>query len=219
MKYLWVSLVVAVGLTTAAFLIKDDAPVVTSNSPNLLDEPRHPINDEMLAKAESIVGSQISDHPILDENGASTSLMTLAENRPVLLITTKDDCPCTIESQPYFTELAKSYGSNVAFIGLMDTAPPTAKQYRIDFSIPYSMVTVEEGSIFQSLQLKQSVYVTLIDAKGVVLSQWPGYSAAMLVELDAALAAVSGLEKSGLDVEMAPEKMTSGCYFEDAIRN
>lgn len=219
MRFLWISLIIALGVTIGAFLIRDEAPTVTSDSPNLLDEPRHPIDEDMLAKAESVVGLQISDHELIDENGGASSIFTLAADRPVLIIATKDGCPCTIESQPYFTELAKSYGEAVAFIGLTDTATDVAKQYRIDFNIPYDIVTVTEGSIFHTLQIKQSVYVTLLDSQGKVLAQWPGYSADMLMQLDEALAEASGIEVSQLDVEMAPSKMTSGCYYEDAIRN
>lgn len=219
MKYLWIALIFAVGITVAAFVIKDDGPQIQSDSPNLLDEPRHPIDEEMLSRSESLVGSIIEDYSLIDEDGNGTSLFGIADERPLLIITTKDECPCSIESQPYFTQLAEAYGDEVAFIAVFDTPPPTIKQYRIDFRIPYTMTTVESGDFFNALKLKQSVYVTLVDSGRRILAQWPGYSAEMLQELDLALSQVSGTELSAIDVTMAPERMTSGCYFEDAIRD
>ena len=55
---------------------------------------------------------------------------------------------------------------------------------------------------------------TTVGPDGVVVEQWPGYDKAMLKELDERIANLANCPPVVLDSAMAPDKMSSGCYFD-----
>ena len=67
--------------------------------------------------------------------------------------------------------------------------------------------------VFKAYKANQSTYTTLVGKGGQILKQWPGYSRAMLVELDEMLAKETGRPAARIDTTMAPEKMNSGWAF------
>lgn len=186
---------------------------VKSNSYNMKEVPRHPVTDAMASTAKAQKGKPAPEFKLPDSEGAEKTLADIRGGKPGVLVMTKDGCPCSIESQPFFNKIAEHYQERVAFLGIIDADSQAGKKYKTDFSVPYPMLSNTEIEVFKQYQAKQSVYIFLISADGTLEHVWPGYSRSMLEEMNAKLAAASDMAPAPLDLQMAPEEMTSGCYF------
>lgn len=187
---------------------------VTSNAVNIQEAPRHPVTEEMAERAKNLAESVASDFELPTSDGGTFHLLTELAEKPVLVLMTKDGCPCSIEAQPFFTQLAAHYGDAVTFIGVMDGDKVVADKYQTGFSLPYQMAFTEDKDFFRSYKSKQSVFTYMINQDGTLHKVWPGYSRASLVELNDMLAEMTGLDHAEFEnFDMAPTEMTSGCYF------
>ena len=184
-----------------------------SQSPNLLDEPRHPVSEPMWQKSRAVAKKPAPNFTLKTPDGKTLTLFEECKKGPVILVFTKDGCPCSMEAQPFFNQLARGYGDKAVFLGVIDGPSHVASKYHDDFKVPYRMLLAENGDIFKSFDATQSVYTTLVSPDGKVVKQWPGYCRAMLVELDEEIAKIVGGKSVQLDTTMAPEKMNSGCAF------
>ncbi|MBS1713646.1 MAG: redoxin domain-containing protein [Armatimonadetes bacterium] len=187
-----------------------------SNTTNLLDEPRHPVTGPMLRDAKAQIGQTAPAFSLPDPEGRTVALQGLTKIGPVVLVFTKDGCPCSIESQPFFNRLAEGYSGKVAFLGIIDGPAHVASKYRDDFKVPYPMLLAGDGAVYKAFRASRSVYTTLIGPEGKVLRQWPGYSKDMLKDLNFELARYTGIKPIDIDLSMAPEKPSSGCSFDEA---
>jgi peroxiredoxin len=165
----------------------------------------------MASESEGLKGEPASEIDLPDETGRRTRLSGLVRSTPVVIVFTKDGCPCSIESQPFFNALAQVYQGRIQFLGVIDAGPRVAAKYRDDLSVPYPMLCAEDERVFRAFKSERSVYVTLVSRQQRVLRQWPGYSRSMLAELNAELARLAGTTPVSMDLSMAPEAMTSGC--------
>lgn len=187
---------------------------VSSASANLLKEPRHPVSPLMSQRSSSLQGKSAR---ILTLDGAASNTINVGEllgNGPVILVFTKDGCPCSIEAQPYFNALAKAYKGTASFVGVIDSNRHEAVRYMIDFDLAYDLACATDRTIFDAFDAKRSVYVTLLGKDGRIVRQWPGYSKTMLEELSETIAAEAKVEVQTIDVSKAPLEMNSGCPFE-----
>ncbi len=198
--------------TLMAVMARSAMPL--ANSKNLLYEPRHPVTDPMWRKSRALTGKLAPMFELGSSDGSLVRLSDSCKNGPVVLIFTKDGCPCSIEAQQFFNQLAKGFEGRATFLGIIDADQQVADKYQHDFSVPYAMLLAGDGAVFKSFDAGQSVYTTLIGSDGTVIKQWPGYSKDSLMELDDALARASMSEPVKLDLTMAPIKMSSGCKFE-----
>lgn len=168
---------------------------------------------EMEVNAESFVGKKGPEFSLVDSEGIETTADSLIGGQPSVLVMTKDGCPCSIESQPYWTSMSLYYGPTVKFLGIIDVDSKGGKKFKTDFMVPYPILSSTDDKVFRAFGAKQSVYVYLFDRDGVIQKVWPGYSRAMLTELNKLLSEMTGKESEPTDYKMVPEKMTSGCFF------
>lgn len=187
-----------------------------SNATNLLDEPRHPVTGPMWQEAKAQVGQRAPHFALPDADGQVVALSDLTPRTPVVLVFTKDGCPCSIEAQPFFNTLAAGYKGKATFLGVIDGPRHVASKFRDDFKVPYAMLLAGDGAVYRAFRADRSVYTTLIGTDGKVLRQWPGYSKDMLRELNFEIARFSGMQPIHIDLSMAPDKPSSGCAFDAA---
>lgn len=212
---------VAVGILCAAIVgagvwIQSKKPAfsgVKVSTYNIKDVPRHPVTKQMEVEAASFIGNPLPRFTLPDTIGHSVDSGLLTKGFPSVIVMTKDGCPCSIEAQPFFTSMAKHYASAVKFVGLFDADSQAAAKFKNDFTVPYPILASETDTVFREFGAKQSVYTYLADREGKVVRVWPGYNKEMLNELNGLLSDLSGKESATLDMDMAPEKMTSGCFF------
>lgn len=206
-------LVVAAGaLMVARPHLQKSFEGVSTSSTNLLDAPRHPVSDDMHEDAKGMTGSKAPTMTLDSTADKPVELGKTYESGPVVVVMTKDGCPCNIEAQTFFNKLAESYEGKATFLGILDGDIPTAKAYRTDFGVPYEILVSMDEKTFHRFGAEQSVYTYLID-KGTIVSVWPGYSRGSLHQLNSALSDLTGVPPAVLDLSIAPEEMTSGCYF------
>lgn len=202
---------IAILLLAAAVWMQLQTPRPVSNSVNLLDEPRHPVSEAMARTSEALASGSAATATLRDGEGRLVELASFWESSPAVIVFTKDRCPCSMESQTYFSQLAKSFQSRARFVAVMDAEPAAVSKYADDFRLPYPALSAKDDSVFQAFDAERSVYVTLVEKGGLIAKQWPGYSRSMLRELDQRLTVLCGGRSSGLDFEGAPEKASSGC--------
>ncbi len=207
---------VCIALVGSAVYLQTQKPAfsgVKSNSVNIQEIPRHPVTKDMISKAEDLAGNRVPSFELPDTDGKMVQSTELIGKKPTVLVMTKDGCPCSIESQGFWTNLAMYYGNSVQFFGIIDVKPEEGRKFRTDFSVPYPILSSVDETVFRNFGAKQSVYTYVFDAEGVVKKVWPGYNLASLKELNQMLSEMTGKESLATDWEMAPEKMTSGCFF------
>lgn len=212
-KFLWITVPAGLLIAGAGLYLLTIPPPVSSNRVNLLTGPRHPVTVPMAQASDGLAGSRAADFTLPDEKGRDVRLDDVLQERPVLLVFTKDECPCSMEAQPFFNDLAKAYEGKVVFIGVMDSPPIVADKFVSDFRVPYRMLSASDDQVFRAYGSKQSAYVTLIGKDGVIVKQWPGYSRAMLADLNERLATVAETLAAPVDLSRAPEVLNSGCPF------
>ncbi|MDI9635091.1 redoxin domain-containing protein [Kamptonema cortianum] len=186
---------------------------VKVSSYNMADVPRHPITEEMMSRAEARLGDQVPDLTLPSTDGKDVVLRELSEKGPLVIVMTKDGCPCSIESQPYFSQVAAAYAKDVTFLGIIEGDFRTARKYQGDFNVPYEFAYVDSQDVFKQFGAKQSVYTYLVGKGGQIRQIWPGYSRHSLTELNAKIANELGKTPVIIDFSSATEEMTSGCFF------
>ncbi|QYK52430.1 MAG: redoxin domain-containing protein [Fimbriimonadaceae bacterium] len=187
---------------------------VRSNTTNIQQTPRHPVTQQMEVDAQSFVGNQVPDFELKDsESKPKKHSDLIGKGKPSVLVMTKDGCPCSIESQRNWTELANHYGDAVQFLAIMDAEPVATKKFKTDFSVPYPILSSPDDKVFRAFGAKQSVYVYLMDGSGKVTAVWPGYNKEMVTALNMQLSASTGKDPWKDEMMMVPDEMTSGCYF------
>lgn len=192
------------------------APAIESNVPNLLNEPRHPVTLKMEQDAKSVVGEPAPEIALNDQDGKPYRLSEQVKDAPVMVVMVKDGCPCSMEAQPFFNQLAKAYPA-VRFVAVTDSTKYNASKFKDDFAVPYPLLTEPGMHTFEAFQSPRSVYVTLIGKGGTVRHLWPGYSQSILNEIGEALAHETGTPVAKLDLHEAPERPSSGCKFGEPV--
>lgn len=206
MKALLAVLALAAVVAGAKLFASSGPPPVQSNMPNMATGPRHPVDGKMRELSRSLEGRPAADFTLPRFGGQPVRLSSLWKDRPVVLVFTKDRCPCSLEAQPHFSALARAHSATARFVGVMDDSPAAAGKFAEDLSAPYPMLSAPGPAVFAAYAAERSVYVTLVGKGGKIVRQWPGYSKSMLKELDSMLG-----EPSAGDFEGAPEEATSGC--------
>ncbi|MCW5937290.1 MAG: redoxin domain-containing protein [Fimbriimonadaceae bacterium] len=192
---------------------------IVSEAPNLLDQVRHPVTEPMLARTEAIKGLECPEIILQDSFGKPLNLADQYKNGPLVLVFTKVGCPCSMEAQPFFNELAKKFGEGARFVGVIDGAPHDAARYREDLNVTYPMALAGGGAMFKLFDVKRSVYVSLVGRDGKVVKQWPGYNKEMLQDLNKSVAKQAGRDAIVQNVSEAPDELSSGCAFDAATPN
>lgn len=207
----WGAAVLALALAGCDGAVADAK--ATGSMPNFSGVPRHPVTEEMERDSTGLVGKAAPMFVLPDQKSQDVSLEKMLAKSEVFLVATKDGCPCSIESQPFFNAIAEAYPDGVQFVGLLDAARPVSTLYAGSMSLPYPLAADADKANLKAIGAPQSAYVFHIGQDGVIKRVWPGYSQDMLAELNEAAAQSAGAEPKQLDFDMAPQEMTSGCYF------
>jgi peroxiredoxin len=149
------------------------------------------------------------------------------ERRPLVLVFIKDGCPCSVEMEPFFHRLARTYADTAYFAGVIDADVPKARRYADANTTPYPILADPEQQIIGSVGAENGVYVALLvvpDAPLAALgatvqnastidSLWPGCSAEMFTQMSRRIAAAAGIAERPMDVCGLPSAPVTGCAF------
>ncbi|MBX3120302.1 MAG: redoxin domain-containing protein [Fimbriimonadaceae bacterium] len=180
--------------------------------------PRHPVTEKMVKVSEEYTRKAAPDFKLKDVAGVEYSLDSLTKSGPTVLIAVLEGCPCTTDSQPLFNAMAKKFDGKANFVGLFTQGPARIDQWTKDHSVKFPILVDEDGKVCKAYGLENSVYTVLLRSDKTIEKIWPGYSQAMLMELDSKLSELTGFAGTPFDAAYAPVKYSSGCniYFGEA---
>lgn len=217
MKAIHVTLPLGILLAVAggALMVAAKSPSLSTEW-RLTEQPRHPVTPEMWKQADAAKGFPAPAFEATDTEGQQQSLASLTQKGPLFLYFALTDCPCTIEAQPHYERLSKLYRGKVSFLAVTNADVQGAKSWKSEFSVPYPVVSSPDLALMKLYGVNRSVYALLIGKDGKIIRMWPGYSAAMLQEVNSEMEEATGSGPVRFDTGMAPKIMTSGCEFPKA---
>lgn len=214
MKIRIIAIAASLALVSAGALLAYMAqtPVVV-NEPIVDAEPRHPVTPEMTAAASSKAKRSAPGYAGEDAYGKPYSVGSPAADRPQFIYFIKDGCPCSIEVQPLFNDLAKRYQGQIDFVGIIDRDTKDARRYHTDMLMHGQIVADPKLEIIKAWDIERSAYSALVTRDGRIEKMWPGYSIEILKEMNRKFAAITGAEEKPFDTKYIPRDETSGCSF------
>ncbi len=175
---------------------------------------RHEATPDMIRQA-----GERSDRPAppfsgIDGQGGRHDSQTLFGRRPVVLVFIKNGCPCSVSAQPFFDKIAKAFGTDADFLGVIDGTSETAKAWREKYRVGIPILADPGFRIISDYGAESSVYVVLVGKDGKMARVWPGHSREMLRELVRLLESGTGRKVGEIDFDDAPRDLMAGCPFD-----
>lgn len=174
---------------------------------------RHPVTKEMEIAAENLKRTPAPKFVLSDQNGDLISSDLLKSGKPTLLLFIKDGCPCSIESQPFFNDLAAKFGGDVHFLGIIDGSAKASQNFADANTVPFSILVDPSKSLMKAFKIEASSSFAVIDGKGMTVTVSPGYNKASLRQANFLLGTLSKTGPREFDDADVPEKITAGCAF------
>lgn len=214
----WMPVVAAVlGMATAGLWAWDrsrprpvEGPPIVSGS---LDPLKHRVDAEMEEASREHDGGRVPSIRLEASGGEMVDLSTVGRERPAVVMFIKEECPCSMIAERYFARLYEAYGSDVAFLGIIDGSRGTAERWVEQQGTPFPVVHDPELRAMREMGATNSAFVAVVRRGGEVEKLWPGFSRGMLEEVSSRLAALAGAEPREIDTTGAPGELYTGCPF------
>jgi len=181
--------------------------------------PKHPVTDPMREDAEAMARKPAPDFEIPDLDGKLWTRESAQAGKPTLIYFILDGCPCSTDAEPLIQSLRKTHEGRINFVGVIDSAPEKAKKWVKDHNTQNLVLISRDAAVMKAYESPRSVYSALVDTKGRIIKQWPGYSKRILTEMNEEMARASGVPTPKFDTAYAPVEDSSGCSFEMGIGN
>lgn len=189
-------------------------PFPSDAPPIVVEDQKHTATAAMRAKAAALEEQPAPLFRTEADDGHTYSLSDLAQKGPLALVFIKDGCPCSVAAGPFYGHLAEGYGSRVRFFGIIDGDIEVARRWAGANHVPFPILCDPGLRIVREYKAENSAYFAIIAPGGAIERYWPGYSAPMLIEANALLARLSGVEPRPIDLTDAPDDFYTGCPFE-----
>lgn len=175
---------------------------------------KHYVTLPQLAESGAMKAARPAVRVVNCADGEQREWAALLGGRPALVVFIKQGCPCSVEFEPYFQNLVNRYRDRVSFVGVFDGVPREAREYAAANRVGYPIVADEKLDLVRAFKVKNGGYVGLIGRDGAVETLWPGFSASMMGELNAAVARAAGVATSMVETRGLPAALTTGCPYE-----
>lgn len=187
------------GLVTGLLLAAAGTALVVA----YLRPPRigHPVTPFMRSDAEG-------------EEGKPVTRLPLPAGRPAVVVFILPGCPCSEAFDPLVDRLCAAHADRVEVVGVVAGDAGAAEVWAREHRSRYRVVPDVDCAIAREFGAKRSAYTALV-IDGKIARLWPGYSAKMLRELNALLAAAAKTPEPPIVVDGAPEALTSGCLLNE----
>ena len=196
------------------FAAKQPEPMPKSDEWRLVPtQPRHPVTAAMWKQAHTAQGMLAPDFTVIDTDGTQRSLDDLTKSGPLFIYFVLDGCPCSLEAEPHYEDLAMQFHGAVSFLAVTNSDEQSATKWKREFAVPFPVVAQPQLELMNKFAVQRAVYCLLIGKDKKIISMWPGYSASMLQAVNKEMANATGLPVKPFDSKLAPEIMTSGCAF------
>jgi peroxiredoxin len=176
-------------------------------------QPRHPVTNEMATSVLKLNRKVGRFFKLPDTTGTPVPIGGQGP-KPQFLFFVKKGCPCSFEAEPIIQDLYRHFGGKVEFIAVTDAGFADAKLWKSDLKVPYPVVSNPKLEVMESYEAPGSVYSTLLDANGLIVKRWAGYSQDYLREMNEEMSRLLGEKVMPFDAKYAPKAKTSGCAFD-----
>lgn len=173
----------------------------------------HPVTNAMQAAAGTMAGARATTQEAPGTDGRPHSPASDSRDRPLVIYFIQDGCPCSEAADPYFRRVQAAYGTRASFLGVIDGDEAAARDWSARHQTPFPILADPEGTLIAACKAERSAYVMLVAPGGAVEALWPGYSSAMLADVGARLAQLTGQAEVPFDTQGAPKELVSGCSF------
>jgi peroxiredoxin len=177
-------------------------------------QPKYPVSQETLQETSKSEKAAVRDTKLIFADSQTLQLSQLAKKGPIVCISIKEGCPCSMRAQPLFNNLHEIHNGKASFIGLIDSNANTTMEYIQDTKANFPIVTDPKKELINQLAFKRATYIVLINQKMQIEKAWPGYSQSVLKELNAELCRLTHQKPKSFDTQYAPKRLVSGCSFE-----
>ena len=202
------------GLLWVQAKARSEMPYSTSTD-IVTNQPRHLVTAKMSAETDAKLGKLEPTIIAPDVNGKPVTIGSHDAERPQFVYFVLDGCPCSFDAEPLFHDLYKQFKGVVDFVSVTNGDLAKAKLWNSELSVPYALVPDPKEEIIHEYGAKAAVYSVLIAKDGHVAKMWPGYSKALLKEMNALMAKLSGVSERPFDTKYAPNVKATGCAFSD----
>ena len=208
-----VSLTFSLTIVVFGFVLMRSTPPDSSNSRAYNIPTRHPVTPEMEKAAASLKRTPLPDLTLPDIDGRLYGKTEMSKGKPSVIFFIKNNCPCSIEAQPIFNNIAKAYAGDANFYAVIDDSADEADKYAMTNMVPFPVLLDPKKKLISALKLVASASYVLVDGEGKVVQLWPGYSKKTIRNVNFLLGALSKSGARDVDDSEAPEKLTAGCAF------
>ncbi len=186
------------------------------NSPTAIafrEGREHPVTEEMARAANSTAGKLAPVFHLISSGPNGTVASSLATTKPVVLFFIELQCPCSKDATVFINELASKYSDVCQVVGVINSNEALARQWCAEAGCKFPVIPDPSLKLITAYGAKSSVHTTLIEPGGKIAKTYPGYSKAMLLELETRVAALGKTKLRGSDFSKASNKLLSGCPF------
>ncbi|MBL8060000.1 MAG: redoxin domain-containing protein [Chthonomonas sp.] len=204
------SLVIAAG---GFWLMHVSSSAKTAGASQYSIPSRHPVTKEMEAAAASLRRTPVPSFMLVDQDSNQVGTPNLKTGKPSVLFFIKEGCPCSIEAQPLFNNVAKAFGGDAHFFGVIDAEPKVASLYAQANVVTFPIICDPKKGLPTSFKMTASASIALVDGSGSIVKAWPGYNRDVLRQLNFLLGTLSKAGPKEFDDSDAPTELTAGCAF------
>jgi hypothetical protein len=193
-------------------LLRASTPAQPNYGINVL-QIRHVVTPQMEVETAAMANRMPGPEQAISNSGKSVQFGEAAASRPEFVLFIKTGCPCSVDAQPIFNNLARKFAKEVDFVGVIDGDPEVAKSYASQFLVAFPVVADQHLSIIRSYRALAATFSALVARNGHIVKMWPGYSVSILKEMNHDLSRAADVKETPFDPEYAPIQKASGCAF------
>lgn len=197
--------------------------ILSSEAPTNMSVPlqpvkprvKHDVTPEMELASQRMEGKPAPEFSASDGQNVMHRLATELIRGPIVLVFIKEGCPCSIAAQPYFERIAHAYSTSVQFLGVIDGSPEVARAWGEKYRVSFPILADEKLTIIRDYNIDSSAHVAFVKQDRTLVRLWPGFSKAMLAELNVTIATTTYSRLRQVNLVDAPSELTTGCPFDN----
>lgn len=214
MKAYWITIPLGLAFAVGGLALVNSAPRTAELGDAQRAIPsRYPVTDEMRKAAASLKLTKAPELVATDYLGNNYENNVLKQGYPTLIFFIKSGCPCSMDAQPIFNNMAKAFGPNARFLGVFDDNAVEAKAFANLNQVTFPILLDQKHDWIEAYKMTASASMALVDGKGQIVQVWPGYSQSIIRQANFLLGTLAGCGPQEFDYSMAPKELTAGCEF------
>jgi len=175
---------------------------------------KHYVTPAQLVDAGARANRHVPSFSAVARDGTVFTWSGMSGTRPLVLFFIRQNCPCSVEFEPFYHRLAGRYRDVAEFVGVIDAGTDAALAYATANNSRYRVLADPARAIISRFEAKNGGYVALLRPGGAIDTLWPGCSAEMMRELGRRIAELGAVTERSIDVAGMPGALTTGCPFE-----